>query len=93
MKEKTIFTWIARSEGISLLVLLFIAMPLKYWWGNPILVQIVGMLHGLLFLAYVGVVILWRVHFQWNISVTAMALIASVLPGGTFVFEYKVFEK
>ena len=47
-------------EGLSFLALLFIAMPLKYIWGNPILVKYVGMGHGVLFIAFLVVLfVVW----------------------------------
>ena len=48
------FRIISLIEGLSFLVLLFIAMPLKYHWGHPEAVSMVGMTHGLLFIAYVA---------------------------------------
>ena len=48
------FKWVARAEGISFLVLLFVAMPLKYIWDDPSWVRIVGMAHGVLFVAYIA---------------------------------------
>jgi integral membrane protein len=43
-------------EGVSYLVLLFIAMPLKYWAGMPLAVRVVGMLHGVLFILFFAAV-------------------------------------
>ena len=74
-------------EGISLLVLLFVAMPLKYIWGEPIAVKIVGWLHGFLFVLFMLLVL--RVYDQksWPFKKVIYAFIAAFLPFGTFVFD------
>jgi integral membrane protein len=48
------FRLIAFLEGLSFVLLVFVAMPLKYWAGVPLAVRIVGMAHGLLFLVFLG---------------------------------------
>src|SRR5688572_12882904 len=87
------FRLIADLEGVSFLVLLLIAMPLKYIWDNPWMVQKVGMAHGVLFVAYVFMVILCREDFRWNLKQTALALIASFVPFGTFWVNAKLVPK
>lgn len=79
-------------EGISFLVLLFIAMPLKYVWEMPEAVRIVGMAHGILFILYVLLVIQVRVELSWNLRKTLLAFAASVLPFGTFYADAKLFK-
>jgi len=75
------------SEGISFLVLLGIAMPLKYLAGRPEAVKIVGSLHGGLFLLYI-VAVLWAARFRkWSWGYVAADLVASVLPFGPFVMD------
>jgi integral membrane protein len=84
---KTLSGWfrlIADLEGVSFLVLLLIAMPLKYIWDKPWMVQKVGMAHGVLFIAYVAFVFVVRSEFGWNLRKTALALVASFVPFGTF---------
>jgi integral membrane protein len=83
------FKWIARLEGTSYLLLLFIAMPLKYLAGMPEWVLYVGWAHGALFVAY-GLTLLWVwVADQWSFGKAFLAGVASLLPGGTFWFEKK----
>ena len=74
-------------EGISLLVLLFIAMPLKYICGNPTAGKIVGRLHGFLFVLFMLLVL--RVYDQkgWPFKKLIYAFVAAFLPFGTFVFD------
>jgi integral membrane protein len=74
---------VGHLEGISFLILLFIAMPLKYVWGEPWMVQKVGMLHGLLFVLYIALTYLEKDRFKWNVMQTLIALFMSVLPFGT----------
>ncbi len=78
------FRWIANLEGISFLVLLIIAMPLKYLFDSPWMVQQVGMAHGVLFVAYVVAVLFVRKELGWNVKQTLLALALSFVPFGTF---------
>lgn len=75
------------SEGISFLVLLLIAMPLKYYFEMPMAVKIVGWAHGGLFIAYVVIVILSIKIMKWNIMGFGVALAASLIPLGTFFLD------
>jgi integral membrane protein len=81
------FRKIAWLEGVSFLVLLAIAMPLKYWAGMPAAVRIVGSVHGLLFIAYAVCAGLLVMRRQWSVARGAVAMVASVVPFGTFVFD------
>ena len=80
------FRWIALAEGVSLLSFA-ITMPLKYqlliFWPN----QVVGMIHGLLFLLYVITLCWITFKFNWHFMDFCFAFIASFLPFGTFVME------
>jgi integral membrane protein len=84
---------VALLEGISLLVLLFVAMPLKYIWGKPWLVQNIGMIHGLLFILYVLQVIQAKVELGWHTGKTLLALTLSVVPLGTFYVTERMLPK
>jgi integral membrane protein len=75
------------SEGISFLILLLVAMPLKYIWGMPQTVKIVGWMHGILFIAYVIAVFLAAKAMRWGFFKVCVAVIASLLPFGTFVLD------
>ncbi len=83
------FQYIGRLEGASFLILLMLAMPLKYYAQWPVLVQIMGPLHGALFLAYCASVFMVGASADWSAKKQSLALVAAVLPGGTFVFEKK----
>ena len=80
-------------EGISLLVLLFIAMPLKYIWQQPMAVKIIGWIHGALFVLFM--ILAFRVYEQksWPFKKLILAFVAAFLPFGTFVFDKKLKEE
>ena len=78
------FRAIALAEGISFLVLLGIAMPLKYAAGMPTPVKIVGWIHGVLFILYVLGGALAARKEGWSLKFCALAFIASLVPAGTF---------
>ena len=86
----TRFHWVSLAEGVSFLVLLLIAMPLKYLAGLPVFVSVVGMLHGLLFIAYCVLALELRGKLSWSVRRTALILIAAVLPAGAFLADRSV---
>ncbi len=77
-------------EGISFLLLLFIAMPMKYMLDNPVLVKYVGMGHGVLFMLFLIVLFTVCEKQKWSIYMFILGLMASILPFGTFVFDRKL---
>lgn len=86
------FIHIARWEGTSYLLLLFIAMPLKYGFGWGYAVTYVGWVHGLLFAAYgLALVQIW-VQERWSFGRAFLAGLVSLLPFGTFWFEKKYLK-
>lgn len=74
-------------EGISFIVLLFIAMPLKYLAGQPMAVSIVGMIHGLLFLLFCLALFQAMMEERWTIFKAAGPFIASLIPFGPFLID------
>ncbi len=85
-----LFRIVGLLEGISYLVLLGIAMPLKYLADMPIAVTIVGGMHGGLFGAYVALAILLAIAYRWPLWRLAFAMLASVVPTGTFWFDHHI---
>ncbi|ADE55405.1 DUF3817 domain-containing protein [Coraliomargarita akajimensis] len=77
-------------EAISYLLLLGIAMPLKYIWGIPEAVRVVGMAHGILWMAYVGLAVLGQIDYKWQTKTTVWLFIASLLPFGPFIADKKL---
>ncbi|WP_215223779.1 DUF3817 domain-containing protein [Echinicola shivajiensis] len=84
------FRYISIAEGASFLILVFIAMPLKYTMDMPMAVKYVGWAHGILFMAYVYLVFPTKSKLNWTFRRTLFALIASVLPFGPFLFDRKI---
>ncbi|MDA0316059.1 MAG: DUF3817 domain-containing protein [Bacteroidetes bacterium] len=85
-----IFRIIAFIEGLSYVLLLFIAVPIKYLNNDPSYVKMLGMPHGLLFMGYVALAIVLRTDNQWIKNNFFMVLMVSVIPFGTFVVEKKL---
>ena len=83
------FKLISTLEAISFLVLLGIAMPLKYIWHKPQMVQVVGMAHGVLFVLYVGGALYMYKKLKWSITDLFIVVMCSVLPFGPFYVERK----
>lgn len=82
--------WVGIAEGISFLLLLFIAMPIKYMLGIPEVVKYVGWAHGVLFIAYIIAVFAAMRAMQWNLFWVLVALAASLVPFGTFLLDKKL---
>jgi len=86
----SIFRIIGWAEGVSCLVLLGVAMPLKYGLDMPMMTRVVGMAHGVLFIAYVTLATWIAYHQPWPLRLLFQSYIASLLPFGTFVFQKKL---
>lgn len=84
--------FLAVAEGISYL-LFALTMPIKYMLNNPIPNKIVGMAHGILFIAYCLWVLIVGKEKKWNFKLIFLAGFASLLPFGTFVADSKIFKK
>ncbi len=79
-------------EGISFLLLLGVSMPMKYIWKNEMLMQPIGMAHGVLFLAYVAWVFIVASEYKQKFSFIFWGGLASLLPFGTFVADARLFK-
>jgi integral membrane protein len=89
-------SWLRKAgiaEGISFLVLLCIAMPLKYFFHLPMAVKIFGWMHGILFVTFLFLA--WEVKTDRNRSLTwfARAFLAAIIPTGTFFLDKKLKEE
>lgn len=84
---------LAFIEGVSFLLLLGVGMPLKYAYAIPEPNRVIGMAHGLLFVLYVLCVIQAQIEYRWPFRKTALALLASVVPFGTFWADVKLFRE
>ena len=84
------FRYVSIAEGLSFLILLFIAMPLKYGFDYPLMVKYVGWAHGALFIAYFAAAFLVSQELKWKFWRMVQAFIAAFLPFGPFVFDRSV---
>ena len=77
-------------EGVSMLVLLFIAMPLKYFADQPLMVKYTGWIHGLLFILFMLAAFNVYLKNKWPFSKLVLAFVAAFFPFGTFLFDAKL---
>ncbi len=79
-------------EGVSWLVLLFIAVPMKYIGHEPWLVKAIGPVHGLLFVLFVVYTIWVGIEQHWKFTMFWKVLLASIVPFGTFYIDRKILS-
>lgn len=85
---------VAFLEGVSLLILVFIAMPLKYASSNPSLVKTMGPIHGVLFVLFVVNTLSIGVEYKWKFSTTTWkVLLACFIPFGTFYIDKTILSR
>lgn len=80
-------SWVGYLEGISFILLLGVAMPLKYQLGIVEPVKYLGMAHGVLFIAYVLVLLSTASKIKLPLWAMPSGVLASLLPFGPFVFD------
>ncbi|MGB5506982.1 MAG: DUF3817 domain-containing protein [Sulfurovum sp.] len=93
MSELQKFRLINKIEGISFIILLFIAMPLKYSFGYPMATKIVGMLHGVLVFAFIYQIIEAKKEAGFTLKETALYFILSLIPFGSFYTDKLLAKK
>ena len=86
------FRLISFIEGISFLLLVFIAMPLKYFAGIPLAVKIAGMTHGILFILFIIALIMAYKKYSWNNSLTFKLFVYSIIPFGFILIEKTIMK-
>jgi len=89
LRQLKLLRVIALLEGLSYILLLFIAVPVKYVLEDPQFVKFLGMPHGLLFIAYVIIAIMISSDLKWSKNVLFVVLIASIIPFGAFYIDKK----
>ena len=87
-----LFRIVAFLEGVSYILLLFIATPIKYFLEEPKYVKLLGMPHGLLFMAYVVLAIVIGSSLKWKGKTLRNVLLASIIPFGTFYIDKKYLK-
>ena len=90
---KNTFRIIALLEGVSYILLLFVAVPIKYWGGDEHWVKLLGMPHGILFVSYVIFAFLIKDNENWRIKDFGIVLLSSIIPFGTFYVDWKYLKK
>ncbi len=93
MSELQKFRLINKIEGISFIILIFVAMPLKYSFGYPMATKIVGMLHGLLVFAFIYQIIEAKKEAGFTLKETALYSVLSLVPFGSFYTDKLVANK
>lgn len=83
----TLVRWSGIIDGISLLVLLLIAMPLKYWADLPYAVTLVGTIHGWIVMVYMAAILYAQISTRWNVVWSLLSLLAAFVPLGNFILE------
>jgi len=78
---------IALAEGTSYVLLLLIAMPLKYYWGQDWAVKYTGWAHGVLFIMYAFLGLHAIFYYRWPFSRMAYVVAAAFVPGLSFVLD------
>jgi integral membrane protein len=86
---KLTFRVVSILEGLSYIILLFIAVPIKYLGNDESYVKLFGMPHGLLFVAYIVLAYLIKDDLKWNSKTFWIVLVASIIPFGTFYIDKK----
>ena len=84
-----LFRIIALLEGLSYILLLFVSVPVKYFLGDPTYVKLLGMPHGILFVAYLGFALYFKQEQNWSMKTHTIILLCSVIPFGTFYVDNK----
>ena len=83
------FRILAFLEGVSYILLLGVAVPIKYLMSDPSYVKMLGMPHGILFVAYVVMALMFTRQQGWTIRQLGIVLLCSILPFGTFYADKK----
>ncbi|MBE9662085.1 DUF3817 domain-containing protein [Mucilaginibacter myungsuensis] len=80
-------------EGLSLLILIFIAVPMKHYAGDPSLVKTMGPIHGALFLLFIFNTLMVGIEQKWKFGQTTWkVLLACIIPFGTFYIDQKILK-
>ena len=84
-----IFRFVAFLEGLSYIILIFIAVPNKYLLNDPTYVKLLGMPHGILFVVYIILSVIGKNNFKWSYLEFFIVSAASLIPFGTFYVDKK----
>ncbi|WP_320033600.1 DUF3817 domain-containing protein [Halarcobacter sp.] len=87
------FRLISAIEGLSYLILVFVAMPIKYIGENPYPVKVFGMIHGVLFIIFMISLFEAKIKEKWNTGLMFQLFVLSLIPFGAFLIEKRVKPK
>lgn len=93
MSSLSLFRKVAVAEGISYVLLIFVAMPLKYWADMPLAVKYTGWAHGLLFVLYGAFLIMAWQEQKWKFGKVVLIFVASLLPFAPFIVDKRLKEE
>jgi len=93
MSSLTIFRKVAVAEGISYLLLLFVAMPIKYLLHFDLVVKYTGWLHGILFIGYAATLVMAWQEQKWKFGKALFIFLASLLPFAPFLVDRKLKDE
>lgn len=82
----------ALFEGTSLIALIFIGLPFKYWFDLPILVKIIGPIHGALFVGFILTLLAHLAKRRISARLTGIGVLASLIPFGSFIYKAKLLN-
>ncbi len=91
-RSERFFRIIGFLEAWSYLILLLVAMPLKYIWGRPEFVFWTGSFHGLFFVLYCFAILAMMVFCGWRLRLSSLAFLAAFFPFGPFIFERRYLD-
>ena len=80
-------------EGVSYILLLFVAVPIKYLLNEALYVKVLGMPHGILFILYILFSIIAKIKYNWSFRKFLVISISSLVPFGTFYIDKKYLKK
>ena len=86
----TRFRVLAYVVGVGLLLLVLVAMPLKYLADRPTLVEVIGPLHGFLYMVYLVTAVDLAFRARWSPVRTVLVMLAGTVPFVSFVAERRV---
>lgn len=88
----TIYRVLAWTVGTVLIILVLVAMPLKYFADDPLGVEVIGPMHGWLFMFYVAAVILLGFTTKWGLGRIVLTALAGTIPFVSFYAEHKTVQ-
>lgn len=87
-----LFKTVAVLEGISSIFLFFVAVPLKYLFANKEYMRPIGMVHGILFTAFIAIAVYFAFNEKWNLKKSLIVFACSIIPCGTFYVDKKYLK-